>query len=398
MSSKFVAALIFATTVIMISSLDIYVPATPFLSDVFNVADSVMKMTFLLGPLAALAVSLPVGHYSDIYGRRPIFLLGVGLFIGGAAICTMAPNIYFFFLGRFILSIGGAGLNVLCGAILADLFRGVHLARYMGIYSSIFPIVFAISPIVGAQILTHWGWRAIFGLLTVLMTIMSVFLVKFLPETRSDHKKEMDEEVLHFMGRIKKLMQKSSIVILALAHAFPIAINGIFMVNSPFLFIETFNFGPVGFSIIQSIPIAFQFLGALCYRFMLGKVGPETGLKVGFITTLIFVVGVGMTFLGWIPQDPYLIVAVLSFFSFGATFVISSAATLLLDAHSRQKGLAMSVMVLVRNGTIFFVLSIASYLPDESVYPIFGTMVAVSLGLLGLIYRCVHFSHKVAHH
>lgn len=394
MSPKLIAALVFATTVIVISSLDIYIPATPFLGDFFGVEDYVMKMTFLMGPLAALLVSIPVGHYSDVYGRRPIFHWCLGVFVMGTAICTFAPNISFFFIGRFILSMGGAGMNILCGAILADTFKGVKLAKYLGIYSSLFPVIFGISPIVGATILTHLGWRWIFGVLTIAMILMTFFLVKYLPETRIHNKKEEEEDTLHFLSRLKKMMGTSSTILLSFAHSLPIAINGIFVVNSPFLFIDTFKFGPVGFSIIQAIPIACQFMGAMCYRFMLQKVGPEGGLKMGFITTITFMVGVALTLAQWIPQDPYLIVAVLSLFSFGSTFIISSAATLLLDAHSHKKGLAMSIMVLIRNSSIFGILSLASCLSDDSVYPIFGSMVGVAIILLVLIYRSIHL-HKI---
>ncbi|HXF90997.1 MAG TPA: MFS transporter, partial [Candidatus Nitrosotenuis sp.] len=208
MSSKLIAALVFAITIVMISALDIYIPATPYLSDVFSVTDYTMKMTFLMGPLAGLVVSIPIGNYSDFYGRRRILIFCMILFLIGAFLCTLASTIESFFLGRLILSIGSAGLNVLCGVILSDLFKGVQLAKYLGIYSSIFPVVFALAPMIGAQILTHLGWRYIFFTLIISMGLLLPFVIKFLPETRSDKIGETPQEITSLLSRLMGLITK----------------------------------------------------------------------------------------------------------------------------------------------------------------------------------------------
>jgi MFS transporter, DHA1 family, multidrug resistance protein len=396
MTSKSVAYMVLATAVVMISSLDIYTPAMPLISDVFEVSDYTMKLTFLVAPFTTFLFSIPIGHSSDIHGRRPVMLLCLSFFVLGGFICMISPNIQCFFVGRILLSLGAGGLNVLCGSILADMFRGVTLAKYMAIYGSLFPVVFACAPIIGAQLLTHFGWRSIFFTLTVTMGLFAVMLARFLPETHNPEKHHHTQDSTTLFRRLKNILKKPDLFTLALTHAMPMCIGGIFTVNAPFLFIDKFHFDPIAFSFIQSIPIILHFLGSLCYRYTVPLIQLDGALKVGFMTTSIFILTVGGTLIGWIPQAPFLIVGTICLFSIGSPFIISTATALLIEAAPHQKGLIMSVMALIRSACLSIILTLASSFTNSSIFPLFTSMFIVALLVLLLIGQVVKFYHK--HH
>lgn len=390
LTNRQILSLILLVTAIMVSSLDIYIPAAIDLAKEFHVSDYIIKLTFSTGPLSSFLVCIPIGYFSDRLGRRKLYICSMICFILGAAIAMLALSIEFFFLGRFLLSIGSGALSVLSGAIIADIFTGRELAKYMGVYAAIFPAVFTLAPLLGAQLLDLFGWRFIFSFLFVSMVILSFIIGPRLPETR--HFQRFSNTSEGPIGGSNSLWQRLVIIfenprmlILGLANALPISIGALFTFNSPFIFIENFGFSPQKFSFFVASPVLCQFLGALAYRFAVQRIGPLKGLIMGQYPCYILIILVGVMFLGEFPEDPYMIVGIMCLFSFGSTWIISSSITLLLDSTDQDKGLVNSVISLLRNGVLFVILTSASYFVDTSIAPIFITMVLIALAILLLI-------------
>lgn len=375
---NYIVPLLLAMTAVLISSLDIYIPVSPQLADIFSVNENIMKLTFLVGPLASALIGIPVGFLSDRLGRRPLLLCGLLLYIIGTFTCSISDSITYFFIGRFVQSLGVGGLLVLSSTILSDLFTGVTLARYMGLYALLFPLAFAIAPIVGAHTYTWFGWQAIFWTLLSCITPIATLLFFFLPETRRDSNNGS------ILVLLKKLTSSKLVVSLALTHAVPITIGAIFTANGTFLYQNIFHFDPISFSIVQAVPVAIQCLGTWVYR----KVVPEAGLK----KTLSIGSWVAATYCATcllmifnVLSGPWITVAAVSLFTLGGTFIITSAATLLLDSTENNKGLTASFLNLVRNMVIAGVITATSFLPTDSVAPIFGAMLVISLTTIYLI-------------
>lgn len=390
LTNRQILTLVLAIAAIMISSLDIYIPAAIELAKEFNVDDYIIKLTFATGPLSSFIVCIPVGYYSDLFGRRNLYIYSMICFIIGAAMAMLAPSIEFFFLGRFLLSIGSGSLSVLSGAIIADIFTGRELAKYMGAYAAIFPAVFTLAPLLGAQLLDFFGWRSIFAFLFLSMGILGLIIGPRMPETRHFQQpiKKASNTITtsdSLWNRLVIVFENPRMVVLGITNALPISIGALFIFNSPFLFIETFGFSPQGFSILVASPVLCQFFGALAYRSAVQRIGPLRGLIMGQYPCYILITLVGIMLSGFLPEDPYLIIGIMCLYSFGSTWIISSSITLLLDSTEQDKGLVNSVISLLRNGVIFIILTSASYFVHDSIIPIFITMVAIALLILILI-------------
>lgn len=373
-----VVLLLFAMTAVLISTLDIYVPISPQLAIFFSVPESIMKLTFLVGPLASALIGIPVGYLSDRHGRRPMLFFGIFIYCMGTLICALSESITAFFIGRFLQSLGVGGLLVLSSTILSDLFTGVVLARYMGLYALIFPAAFALAPVVGAHAYTWFGWQAIFWSLLLCLIPISVLLSIFLPETCKEPNRSPITPL------IKKMTSSKLVISLALTHAVPITIGAIFTANGAFLYYNLFEFDPVSFSFIQALPVAFQCLGTLIYRRVVRLAGLKTTLKIGSWVAATYCVLCFLMIFD-ILRGPWMTVAAVCLFTFGGTFIITSAVTLLLDNSEKNKGLTASFLNLVRNGVICIVISGASFLSDNSVIPIFSAMLLISLVTIFLI-------------
>lgn len=379
-----VVKLVIIAAILMIASVDIYIPASLIIQSEFDITDFMTKLTFLVSPLTSFLCCLPVGYYSDRQGRRHFYLMAMILFILGAALCASAPSIGFFFLGRFLLSSGAGALSVLSGAILADLFKGVSLAKYIGVYASLFPAIFTLAPILGGQILSHGNWRLIFIFLFISMGMVALYTWFRFPETRKKEDRQV-KETQRILHQLQQVLRTPRVFRLALANSLTISIGGIFTINSPFLFMKAYAFSPSHFAILIAIPVIFQFSGALLYRFLVPIIGPQKGLQWGIYPCILLMLGICGFITKWIPEDPYLIVGALSLFSLGSSFIVSSSVTLLLDATTNNKGLINSVISLIRNGSLIIILPLASYFISDSATPIFITLFIIATIILFLI-------------
>lgn len=383
-SSPMIANLILIIAVVTISSLNIYIPAAVNIQQDFFVSEFTLKVSLLMSPITSFLCSIPIGYYADRYGRQKFYLAGMITYMCGAAICFIAHSMTFFFLGQFFLALATGAINVLTATILADLFKGIELAKYMGVFSALFPAVSTLSPLLGGQILHHTGWRYIFVYLFLTMAAITIYAWSRIPETKQKTLTDKQKE-FYFFPELMGLFKKPLVVRLALANALTITVSAIFTINSPFLFINIYGFSPVTYSFLVAVPVIFQFIGALTYRFIVPYIGPKKGLKIGLIPSYFTIVATSMFLIGWIPEDPYLIVATISIFSIGSSFIISSTITMLLDASTTNKGLTNSVISLVRNATLVSILLLVSYFVVDSVFPIYAAILLIALTIILLI-------------
>jgi len=136
------------------------------------------------------------GKLSDLYGRRPFFLLAISLFVIGSVLCTLATNMYMLAGFRAFQGLGAGGLFSLALAIIGDIVPPRERARYQGYFLAVFGTSSVLGPLVGGffagqdTILGITGWRWVF-LINVPLGIIALIVVArvlHIPHTRRDHK------------------------------------------------------------------------------------------------------------------------------------------------------------------------------------------------------------------
>jgi EmrB/QacA subfamily drug resistance transporter len=147
--------------------------------------------------LITSTVTTPLyGKLSDIYGRRPLFITAISLFIIGSLASTFATSMYQLAAFRAFQGLGAGGLFSLAFAILADIVPPRERAKYQGYFLAVFGTSSVIGPLVGglfagtSSILGITGWRWVF-LINVpigLIALAVVYRVLHIPHTRRDHR------------------------------------------------------------------------------------------------------------------------------------------------------------------------------------------------------------------
>ncbi len=135
---------------------------------------------FLLG--AGLGALIP-GSLADRYGRRPVVLTTLFLYIVTGIGCALASDFEMLIAMRLLQGLSTGGLAVLPPAIIRDRLEGDKMARLQSLVAVVFMIVPMVAPTLGLAVLLVADWRWIFGLISGLGAVMMVWAWKRLPET-----------------------------------------------------------------------------------------------------------------------------------------------------------------------------------------------------------------------
>lgn len=379
----FLPMLLLATVALMIGAIDIYLPCLPYLTKHFETTEFMMQLSVMASPIASAIFSLFWGRYSDTHGRRKPMLLALIFFSIGGIFCAYADSTNSFLIGRFIQSIGGGGLSVLTIVILSDLFHGPRYAKYLALYGAMFPVVFALAPVIGAQLFTRCGWRSNFIFITIASLIFLMLYAIYLPETLKSESTESAKQ--QSLPKLFNLFFDREFMRHGLGHALPVTISMLFTANAAFIFIDKFQLSPIVYSFVQTIPVFFNFTGAMVYRHHIEKIGLDRSIQIGSIACLVFAILVSLV-IGLKLESYIVILCVMSWFMAFLSFTVASCATKAYESKPDDRGLAVAVVTMLRNGIAGIVVLWCGSLFNGTMYPMFGFMGCLSL-MIFLILR-----------
>jgi len=102
------------------------------------------------------------GKGSDLYGRKPIFMLGIVIFLIGSALSGLSQSMGMLILFRGIQGIGAGSLFPVALAIIGDMFTPQERGKYQGLFGAVFGIAFVAGPLIGGYLTENAGWHWIF--------------------------------------------------------------------------------------------------------------------------------------------------------------------------------------------------------------------------------------------
>lgn len=166
---------------------DMYTPALPAMCRFFGCSVSLGQLGLTMGMIGLGVGQMILGPLSDRYGRKPVLIGSVILFIVSAIASVFSPSIHIFNACRLFQGLGASGGYFLARTIPADLYAGRQLAQLMALTGAINGIAPAAAPVLGGITADDWGWKGVFVVLAgfaLVILAVSPFLKESLPKSR----------------------------------------------------------------------------------------------------------------------------------------------------------------------------------------------------------------------
>jgi EmrB/QacA subfamily drug resistance transporter len=136
--------------------------------------------------LLTSTISVPFwGKGSDIFGRKPIFMLGIAIFLIGSALSGLSQNMAMLILFRGIQGVGAGSLFPVALAVIGDLFTPQERGKYQGLFGAVFGIAFVVGPLVGGFLTENVGWHWIFYVNIPIGIVSLIVIQRLLPTVRT---------------------------------------------------------------------------------------------------------------------------------------------------------------------------------------------------------------------
>jgi DHA1 family bicyclomycin/chloramphenicol resistance-like MFS transporter len=238
-------------------AIDTMLPALPSMGREFAVTDD-NKLQFIItlymagGGLGQMLY----GPLADRFGRRPILLIGFGLYFLVALLASIASSIDMLLWVRLLHGLVAAAVSVIPRSIIRDRHAGAQMAKVMSITFIVFLIVPVIAPTVGQALLLIMPWRGIFASLSGMACLAALWIWLRLPETldpahrRSLHPVHMLQSAWHVVSERTSLYY---------------SLGSTFLIGGLMAYISTL---PQIFAVAFQVPKLMPLIFALCAGFM----------------------------------------------------------------------------------------------------------------------------------
>lgn len=177
-------AMMAATMSLHAIAIDAMLPALPLIGQEFGVADeNHLQWIVTLFVMGTGAGQLAYGPLSDRFGRRPVLLCGLGIYIVLSLVASLAPSLRLLLIARLAQGVAIAAGSVVSRSIVRDQYGGATMARVMSTIFIVFLLAPIIAPTIGQLLLSVVSWRGIFAFLALYAGAVFVWVLLRLPET-----------------------------------------------------------------------------------------------------------------------------------------------------------------------------------------------------------------------
>ena len=160
--------------------------ALPAIGEEFGVGFSSLQWTISAYMLTLGALLLVGGSLGDLYGRKLVFVYGLGAFTGASLLCAVAPSVGVLIAARALQGVGAAMLVPGSLAIISGSFRDEDKGQAIGAWSGLSGVTTAIGPFIGGWLVDSVSWRLVFFINLPLALIAIAITLRHVPESRDE--------------------------------------------------------------------------------------------------------------------------------------------------------------------------------------------------------------------
>jgi DHA1 family bicyclomycin/chloramphenicol resistance-like MFS transporter len=367
-------------------TMNIFLPSLPTMAVYFNVEYSVMQLSVALYLACSGVLQIIVGPVSDRFGRRPVLIWALVLFLLSTLGCILAPNAAVFLVFRMAQAIIATGM-ALSRAVIRDMVPGAQAASMIGYVTMGMSIVPMVGPFFGGVLESFFGWQANFWVLFALGSGLLWLVWRDLGETLTDPSASMTAQFRAY----PELLKSRRFWGYCLTAAFSAGAFFAYLGGAPFVGKEVFKMDPFWLGFAFGAPAA----GYLTGNFLSGRYSVRIGINrmvlagcslsaAGLLVMLlVFLAGYG---------SPVLFFSFVVFIGLGNGITLPNANAGMLSVRPGLAGSAAGLggAIMIGGGAALSALAGALLTPETGAFPLLWIMTLSALMAVVSILYVLH--------
>ncbi len=387
---------LFTAIIMMIltgAEIDLFVPSFPQLQHIFGLTPFMVELTLSVNLIAHCVTALIAGALGDKYGRKPVIIIGLIIFIIGSICCVYAENYYILLFGRLLQGVGISGPAVLTYVLVSDLYPITRLQHLMGVINGAVTIAMAGAPVIGSYINLWFNWRGNFVALLALGSFSLLLCLLFVPN------RPATENVKISLKDYSPVLKSRKAMLYLISLCFAMQSYWVFIGMSPILYMEDLGVSLQDFGLYQGAIAAVFATSSLTGGYFIKRFGSfKCFIVSSYIIGIFFILSMLMTIL--VIKNPLLITITMLFQAVGMSYPINILWPLALDSVRNAKGRIGAILVSLRLIVSAIAIELASYFYNGSFLTIGITICltlvvsAVTCYMLFKEYKVLQLSHS----
>ncbi len=374
--------------------MNMFLPSLPNMTAHYQTDYRLMQLSvgLYLGISAVLQVF--IGPISDKFGRRPVILWGIGIYLVATIGCILAPTAEVFLVFRMCQAVVAVAM-VLSRAAVRDMFDQDQAASMIGYVTMGMAIVPMISPMFGGILDELYGWKSNFWALLMLGALVWWLTWADMGETAVKSDKSLTQQ----FGEYPELLVSPRFWGYSLAASFCSGSFFAYLGGGPFVGSVVFGMSPFWVGIFFGAPAVGYFFGNMFTGMLARRIGINklvlTGCLINFagvsISLTVFLIGQG---------SPLSFFGLMTLVGLGNGLVIPNATAGMLSVRPHLAGTASGLggAIMIGGGAALSVLAGALLGPETGAFPLLYIMVATSLAAVISILMVYRRERRLALH
>lgn len=328
-------------------SVTLYLPSMPALGIEFQADSALVQQSFTIFLAGFAAAQLVYGPLADRFGRRPVLVGGLLVYIAGSLACALSASIESFLLFRLIQGLGACVGPVVARAVVRDRFDRSDAVRAFAFIGTALAVAPAVGPLIGGFLEVWFGWRSTFLFLVGYSGLM-IWLVLMRLEETIPERDPGATDVVRLLRNYGGLLSNPRY----LGWLSPIifCFGGLFTYNAaaPFLFIEGLGLSPDQFGMLAVFTVSAYATGSWLAGRLEGRLSARNAAGAGLAAATL--AGASMLLLSG-ELSLARVIGPMMLFVFGFGLLIPASTAAALQPFPRIAGSASAMMGFLQMGT-----------------------------------------------
>lgn len=364
--------MLFLIAIVGVFTLDVYLPSIPSMASQFDVSLTEITYTFTVFSVVFAIMQLVHGSLSDVYGRKPIMLIGLAIAGMATLFCITANTYHGLFISRMVQAIGISSF-VVVNAIIRDLYTGVRAVQVRTMVAMTSGISISIAPTIGGFLENTFKWQGGFIASLVLIILAMMYALIFFKESninRTSTCLNINELWKSYTNIFKNKIFVIHVFLATLAYT----IHFSFIILSAKIFIDMMGKTPIVFGYLMIFYGGVYFLCGLVSTWLAKKLSISGLINLGGIC--IGVGGVLLSMTMMYGEGVWQVLLPMAVITLGVTTARASAITGALAPIPNQAGQGSAGLNLIQFAISALIATVVSK---------YGTDPQLSISLLAII-------------